>query len=144
MRRADTKEEAAFRAEVREWLEANADRRAVGPPVPLDHSPEAEARHHEAAKVWQRKKFEGGWAAITWPVEYGGRGGTPIQQMIWNEEQARYKTPGDIFSIGIGMCGPTVMAHGTPEQQARWIPKLLSGEEVWCQLFSEPVNSGRR
>ena len=69
MRRADTPEEAAFRAEVREWLEANASPRDEGPPVPLDHSPEAEARHWQAAKDWQRKKFEGGWAAITWPVE---------------------------------------------------------------------------
>ena len=77
MRREDTKDEAAFRAEVRAWLEANAELRTDAPAAPLDHSPEAEARAWEAMKVWQRKKFEGGWAAITWPVEYGGRGGTP-------------------------------------------------------------------
>ncbi|MGB0618872.1 MAG: acyl-CoA dehydrogenase family protein [Myxococcota bacterium] len=133
----DTPEEAAFRAEARAWLDENAERLAPGeegPGMGENLSPENVAD----AQAWQKKKADAGWACITWPKEYGGRGATPMENVIWNEEQARYKTPGDIFSIGIGMCGPTVMAHGTPEQQARWIPKLLSGEEVWCQLFSEP------
>lgn len=133
----DTPEEAAFRAEARAWLDANAELLAPGeegPGMGENLSPENVA----AAKAWQKKKADAGWACITWPKEYGGRGATPMENVIWNEEQAKYKAPGDIFSIGIGMCGPTVMAHGTPEQQARWIPKLLSGEEVWCQLFSEP------
>ncbi len=133
----DTPEEAAFRAEARTWLEANAELRSPddeGPGMGENLSPENVA----AAQAWQKKKAEAGWACITWPKEYGGRGATPMENVIWNEEQAKFKTPGDVFAIGIGMCGPTVMAHGTPEQQERWIPKLLSGEEVWCQLFSEP------
>ena len=137
MRREDTPEEAAFRAEVREWLEANAEPRAEGAPTPLDHSPEAEARHWEAAKRWQRTKFEGGWAAITWPVEYGGRGGTPIQQMIWNEEQAAFDVPAGFISASLGMIGPALMRFGTEEQKA-YLPAMLRGDEVWCQLFSEP------
>jgi alkylation response protein AidB-like acyl-CoA dehydrogenase len=133
----DTPEEAAFRAEARAWLEANAERLDPDEPRPtigegLD--PENVA----AAKAWQKKKADAGWACITWPKEYGGRSATPMENVIWNEEQAKFKLPADIFSIGIGMCGPTILAHGTPEQKTRWIPKLLSGEEVWCQLFSEP------
>lgn len=137
MRRADTPEEAAFRTEVREWLEANAEPRAEGPPAPLDHSPEAEFRHWEAAKRWQRTKFEGGWAAITWPVEYGGRGGTPIEQMIWNEEQSAFDVPAGFISASLGMIGPALMRFGTDEQKA-YLPAMLRGDEVWCQLFSEP------
>ncbi|MGY8738823.1 MAG: acyl-CoA dehydrogenase family protein, partial [bacterium] len=78
---------------------------------------------------------------MTWPKELGGRSATPMENVIWNEEQSNFKLPSDIFSIGIGMCGPTLLTHGTQEQQERWIPRLLSGEDVWCQLFSEP-NAG--
>ena len=137
MRREDTKDEAAFRAEVRAWLEANAKPRVAGPPQALDHSPEAEAHHWEAAKVWQRKKYEGGWAAITWPAEYGGRGGTPIQQMIWNEEQSRFDVPAGFIAASLGMIGPALMRFGTEEQKG-YLPAMLRGDEVWCQLFSEP------
>jgi acyl-CoA dehydrogenase len=132
----DTPEEAAFRAEARTWLEANAK--------PLDSdAPQANAERTnpelvKAAQAWQKKKADAGWACITWPKEYGGRAATPMQNVIWNQEQAKFQTPPDIFGIGIGMCGPTVLAHGTDEQKKRWIPKLLSGEEIWCQLFSEP------
>ena len=133
----DTPEEAAFRAEARTWLEANAELRGPDDDAPI-MGENLSDENVAAAQAWQKKKADAGWACITWPKEYGGRGATPMENVIWNEEQAKFKTPGDIFSIGIGMCGPTVMAHGTPEQQARWIPKLLSGEEVWCQLFSEP------
>ena len=132
----DTPEEAAFRAEAVAWLEANAERLAPGEKVEMGEviSDEDVA----AAKAWQKKKADAGWACITWPKELGGRGATPMQNVIWNQEQARFKTPRDIYGIGIGMCGPTILAHGTDEQKARWIPKLVSGEEVWCQLFSEP------
>jgi len=132
----DTPEEAAFRAEARSWLEANAEPLAPGEAQSFD---EADTPKMVAdAKAWQKKKADAGWACITWPKELGGRGATPMQNVIWNEEQAKFKTPRDIYGIGIGMCGPTILAHGTEEQKERWIPKLLSGEEIWCQLFSEP------
>jgi len=133
----DTPEEAAFRAEARSWLEANAERLAPGETAGAS-SERTTPEEVKAAQAWQKKKAEAGWACITWPKQYGGRGATPMQNVIWNEEQAKFKTPADIFSIGIGMCGPTILAHGTDEQKERWIPKLLSGEEIWCQLFSEP------
>jgi len=133
----DTPEEAAFRAEARAWLEANAER--IDPKHPPRNqgenmNPEVVA----AAQAWQKKKADAGWACITWPREYGGRDATPMENVIWNEEQSKFQLPPDIFSIGIGMCGPTILAHGTPEQKQRWIPRLLSGEDIWCQLFSEP------
>jgi acyl-CoA dehydrogenase len=137
MRREDTKEEAAFRAEARAWLAANAEPRTDAPPAALDHSPEAEARAWEAMKVWQRKKFEGGWAAITWPVEYGGRGGTPVESMIFNEEQSRFDVPVGFIAASLGMIGPALMRFGT-EAQKQYLPGMLRGDEVWCQLFSEP------
>jgi len=135
----DTPQEAAFRAEARAWLDANAERLAPGE---TKRNALAESRLSDdeiaQAKAWQKKKAEAGWACITWPREYGGRGATPIENMLWQQEEANYRTPPNIFSIGIGMCGPTILAHGTPEQKEKWIPKLVSGEEVWCQLFSEP------
>src|SRR5690606_4128514 len=85
-----------------------------------------------------RTLLEGGWAGITWPKEYGGRGGTRRQAALFAEEQARYGVPTGILAGGIGMTGPALIVHGTEEQKARYLPKLLSGEEVWCQLFSEP------
>ncbi len=137
MRREDTPEEAAFRAEVRAWLEANAEPRSEQASVPLDHSPEAEARAWQAMKVWQRKKYDGGWAAITWPVEYGGRGGTPIESMIFNEEQSRFDVPVGFIAASLGMIGPALMRFGTDEQK-KYLKPMLRGDEVWCQLFSEP------
>jgi alkylation response protein AidB-like acyl-CoA dehydrogenase len=134
----DTPEEAAFRAEARAWLEANAKLKdpdeAGGDLLGERVNPET----LKQAQAWQRKKAEAGWTCITWPVEYGGRGGTAIQSVIWRQEEGNFKTPPDIFGIGIGMCGPTILTHGTDEQKAKWIPKLVSGEEIWCQLFSEP------
>lgn len=134
----DTPEEAAFRAEARAWLDANAELR--GPDdAPADVLGErAGDEIIKAAQAWQKKKAEAGWACLTWPKEYGGRGATAIQSVIWNQEEARYKTPPNIFGIGLGMCGPTILTHGTDEQKAKWIPELLSGEKIWCQLFSEP------
>jgi alkylation response protein AidB-like acyl-CoA dehydrogenase len=135
----DTAEEASFRAEARAWLDANSERLAPGEIKPnalaeRKLSPDVIA----AAKEWQKKKADAGWACISWPAEYGGRDATPIQSVIWGQEEACYRTPLNIFTIGIGMCGPTILAHGTPEQKEKWIPKLVSGEDVWCQLFSEP------
>jgi acyl-CoA dehydrogenase len=137
----DTPEEAAFRAEAHAWLSANAK-----PRTPDDSYTgtlqEAETKGAlKWAKEWQKKKADDGWACITWPKEYGGRAATPIQSVIWGQEEGKFKTPPPVFSIGTGMCGPTILTHGSDAQKAQWIPKLLSGEEVWCQLFSEP-NAG--
>lgn len=90
------------------------------------------------SKAWQRTLYEHGWAGITWPREYGGRGGTPIQAVIFTEEQSRFEVPGSIFAQGIGMAGPALMAHGTAEQKERFLAPMVRGDEVWCQLFSEP------
>jgi len=135
----DTPEEAAFRAKARAWLEANAPLKSA-----LDREPDPlgeriDAATLQAAKAWQKKKADAGWACISWPAEYGGRAATPIQSVIWSQEEARVRTPPNIFLVGHGMCGPTIMAHGTPAQRQRWLPKMLTGEEIWCQLFSEPA-----
>jgi alkylation response protein AidB-like acyl-CoA dehydrogenase len=129
----DTAEEAAFRAAAREWLTANAKPLTGRAPIRPD-----EAEHVRACKAWQRTLSEGGWAGITWPVEYGGRGASPIQAAIFNQEQSRFDVATGVFAVGIGMVGPTLIAHGTPEQKRRYLDPLLRGEEVWCQLFSEP------
>jgi alkylation response protein AidB-like acyl-CoA dehydrogenase len=139
----ETPEEQAFRAEVRAWLGAHANRRVAGGPsdhsyVPGEKSPEADAAHTKACALWQRTLHEGGWAGITWPVEAGGRGGAGWQQRIFNEEQARFDVAVGAFAVGIGMAGPTVIAWGSDEQKARLLPAMLRGDEIWCQLFSEP------
>ncbi len=134
----DTPEEAAFRAEARSWLEANAELLEPGEINAGGISERTSSETVKTAQVWQKKKADAGWACITWPKEYGGRAATPMQNVIWSEEQAKFRTPPELFGIGTGMCGPTLLAHGTEEQKARWVPKLLSGEEIWCQLFSEP------
>jgi alkylation response protein AidB-like acyl-CoA dehydrogenase len=139
----ETDEERAFRTEVREWLDAHAKRRVAGGPsdhsyVPGERSAEADLAHVKACAEWQRELFDGGWAGITWPVEAGGRGGAGWQQRIFNEEQARYDVAVGAFAVGIGMAGPTVIAWGTDEQKRRYLPSMLRGDEIWCQLFSEP------
>lgn len=92
-------------------------------------------------RAWQKKLFENGWIGVGWPKEYGGRGAPILQEVIYNEEMARAGAPPIANSIGIGMIGPTILSLGTPEQKSRYLPKLLSAEEIWCQGFSEP-NAG--
>ncbi len=135
----DTPEEAAFRTEARAWLEAN--RKLKNPDDPGEDVlvERTSPKIIKASQAWQRKKADAGWACITWPKEYGGREATPIQSVIWGQEEAKFQTPPNIFGIGLGMCGPTILTHGTEEQKKRWIPDLLSGEKIWCQLFSEPA-----
>jgi alkylation response protein AidB-like acyl-CoA dehydrogenase len=132
--------DAAFRAEAQAWLEAHATRaagqRSLG--VLSEADPESERRHVAAAQAWQATLADAGWAALAWPTEFGGRGGTPRQQAIFNEEQAGFDVPMNIFMQGIGMAGPTIIAHGDDAQKARFLPPMLRGEEIWCQLFSEP------
>jgi alkylation response protein AidB-like acyl-CoA dehydrogenase len=134
-------EEASFRAEVRAWLEANAPSVEEGSSRSgglTDAHSEAEVAHVARAKAWQRTLYDAGWAGITWPSEYGGRGGTPVEQSIFSQEEARFGAPAGIFAVGIGMVGPTLIAHGTDAQKKRFLDPMLRGEEVWCQLFSEP------
>src|SRR5262249_13169207 len=123
--------------------EANAKRREAGTDgehfySSSDTSADADAAHVRACKEWQRTLFAAGWAGITWPKEWGGRGGAGWQQRIFNEEQSRFNVAHGVFAVGIGMAGPTIIAWGTPEQQHRFLPRMLTGEQVWCQLFSEP------
>jgi acyl-CoA dehydrogenase len=134
----DTPEEAAFRAEARSWLEKNAARLKPGE-TPPGLEERASGDFVQRAQAWQAKKADAGWACITWPVEYGGRGASSIQSMIFNQEEGQFRTPPSIFAIGQGMLGPTIMAHGTDEQKKRYLRPMLRGEEIWCQLFSEPA-----
>jgi alkylation response protein AidB-like acyl-CoA dehydrogenase len=125
-----TAEDQRFREEVRTWLEEN---------VPRDPRPctEAEARPYDMA--WQRAQYDGGWAGVAWPKEYGGRGLSLVQQMTWHEEYARADGPyiGCGF-VGINHAGPTLITCARDEQKAFHLPKILKGEAVWCQGFSEP------
>jgi alkylation response protein AidB-like acyl-CoA dehydrogenase len=114
----DSPEEAAFRTEVRAWLEANLP---AGDP-----------------REWSRKMHDAGYVGLTWPEEYGGRGAPYSHQAIVLEEFARAEAPTHMGVIGLGMAGPTIMAHGTEEQKLRYLSKILSAEEIWCQGFSEP------
>ena len=125
----DTPEEAAFRREARAWLEAN---------VPSQEELEG-LDEVQAAKLWQMRKYEAGWACIRWPAEYGGRGASAMDQVIWNQEEASVRTPASVFMIGQGMAAPTMMAWATEEQKRKHLPPLASGEHIWCQLFSEPA-----
>ncbi|MCY3795645.1 MAG: acyl-CoA dehydrogenase family protein [Gammaproteobacteria bacterium] len=126
----DTPAEAAFREEARAWLKDN---------VPTE-AELADLNFMQQSKLWQKRKYDAGWACIRWPKEYGGRGATAIEQVIWNQEEAKYPDlPGGVFGIGQGMAAPTLMAWAKEEQKQRYLPKLASGEEIWCQLFSEPA-----
>ena len=100
-----------------------------------------EEAHVKACREWQRTKADAGWAGLTWPVEYGGRGLSGLHQGIFLEEEAHYDVPTGMFAQSIGMMGPTVIAHGTDEQKRQFLQPILRGEQVWCQLFSEP-NAG--
>jgi len=135
----DTAEEAAFRAECRAWLDANAER--LGPGERRESPMGGEGRKGllERARAWQRTKADNRWACLTWPREYGGRGATSLQNVIWNQEENRYRVPPNMFTIGHGMLGPTIMAHGTPDQKQRYLEPMLRADEIWCQLFSEPA-----
>ena len=123
----DTPEEAAYRAQVRGWLGKNALSIPPGTRVGVTES-----------KAWQKIKAAAGYAAITWPKEYGGQGGTSMQNVIYGQEESQYNLPGNVFLIGLGMAMPMLMVHGSPEQRQRYIKPALYGEEIWCQLFSEP------
>jgi alkylation response protein AidB-like acyl-CoA dehydrogenase len=128
----DTPEQAAYRAEARAWLEANK-----GQAPPRAGSLEDE-QYVNARRSWQRQLAEAGLAAVTWPTEFGGRGLGPIEQVTVNQEISRARVPGILDVIGIGMLGPCLIAHGSDEQKTRHLGPMLHGDEVWCQMFSEP------
>jgi alkylation response protein AidB-like acyl-CoA dehydrogenase len=137
----DTPQEAAFRAEAKAWIAANA---------PKEYEDELKRASLgriqlkggnilEVAKAWQKKKAEAGWAVPHWPKDYGGRGASPIERVIWQQEEGVFGKLGALFIIGHGMCGPTMMAYAAEDQKRRYLPPLASGENIWCQLFSEPA-----
>jgi alkylation response protein AidB-like acyl-CoA dehydrogenase len=136
----DTPQEAAFRAEARKWIDANAPKEFEEELSKSSIGRIGLAKHDvvEVAKAWQKKKAEGGWACLHWPKEYGGRGASPIEKVIWQQEEGIYGKLMHPFAVGEGMCGPTLMAFGSEEHKRRYLPKLAAGEEIWCQLFSEP------
>jgi alkylation response protein AidB-like acyl-CoA dehydrogenase len=138
----DTPEEAEFRAKARAWLEAEKPDDLLRELVAAEASSEPAERTAglvRASKAWQRRKFAGGWACLSWPKAFGGRGATPIERVIWEQEESSFAALSSIFQIGHGMCGPTLMAFASDEQKQRHLPPMASGEEIWCQLFSEPA-----
>jgi alkylation response protein AidB-like acyl-CoA dehydrogenase len=137
----DSPEEAAFRAEANAWLRGHARPRSDqdAPPATLTDAFSAEEIEHvRRSKEWQATLYDGGWAGITWPKEYGGRGGTPMQAAVFAQEQSGFDVPQASFVQGIGMAGPALMVHGSDAQKDRYLAPMLRGDEVWCQLFSEP------
>jgi alkylation response protein AidB-like acyl-CoA dehydrogenase len=132
----DTPEQAAYRAEVHAWLERH---RAEAPVLEGPDALQDEREIIAARRAWQGRLAEAGLAGVTWPKEYGGQALGPIEQVIVSQEIGRARVPGILDAIGVGMLGPTVIAHGTEEQKARHLGPLLHGDEVWCQLFSEPA-----
>ena len=130
----DTTQEAEFRAEARAFLGKHLEPKSAKPLRQRVTGSE----FMKQAKNWQAIKADAGYAQITWPKEIGGRGGTPMQQVVWNQEEAKFDAPVGPFAIGLGMCIPTVIAFGSDEHKKKYVHKALRGEEIWCQLFSEP------
>ena len=124
-----TPEEQAFAEEVRAWLLAHVE-------VPPRF--ETIADEVEFGRAWQAQLAGGRWVGIHWPVDLGGRGASPVQVAIFNMEYARSRALQPINRVGINLAGPTLLAHGTEEQKQRWLPSILTADEIWCQLFSEP------
>src|SRR5712691_11615948 len=127
----DTPDEARFREELRAWLE-----RAL-PELPWPEPVELEERLG-FFREWQRRLHEAGYAGLSWPREYGGRGASITEQAIFAEEMDRAGAPDRLNGVGEGFAGPTIIEFGTEEQKARFLTPILTGEEIWCQLFSEP------
>jgi alkylation response protein AidB-like acyl-CoA dehydrogenase len=120
-------EDRAFRDKTRRWLEANV--------------PTEDLKTLAERKAWHRKLYEAGYVGMLWPTEYGGWGATAMQQAIVQDEMARIQAPPAINGLGIGFIGPTIIVHGTAAQKQRYLKKMLTAEEIWCQLYSEP-NAG--
>ncbi|MFN7935291.1 MAG: acyl-CoA dehydrogenase [Bryobacteraceae bacterium] len=128
-------DQVAFRDELRQWLAANA-------PAPITRgASESLAQRFERLRAWQRQLHDAGWAGVAWPKAYGGRGASLIEQVIFLEEMARAQAPPMANTLGLGLIGPTIIHFGSEDQKRRFLPKILSAEEIWCQGFSEP-NAG--
>jgi alkylation response protein AidB-like acyl-CoA dehydrogenase len=130
---SDTPEQAAYRETVRAWVDAHAHE------APPASGSSEDAAYIAARRRWQGRLAEAGLAGVTWPKEYGGQGLGPIEHVIVGQELARAGVPGILDTIGVGMLGPTIIGHGTEEQKERHLGPMLHGDEVWCQLFSEPA-----
>jgi alkylation response protein AidB-like acyl-CoA dehydrogenase len=130
----DTPEQAAYRETVRAWLDQHG-----GDAPPLRAPDGDEDAYVTARRAWQGKLAEGGLAGVVWPKELGGQGLGPIEQLIVNQEISQAGVPGILDVIGVGMLGPTIIAHGSDDQKNRYLGPMLHGDEVWCQLFSEPA-----
>src|SRR6201992_2667757 len=137
----DTPQEGAFRAEAKAWIAANAPKQYEEElrKSSLGRVALKGANILEVAKAGQKKKADAGGACLHWPKEYGGRGASPIERVIWQQEEGPFGRLSGIFIIGHGMCGPTMMAFAREEHKRNYLPPLASGEKVWCQLFSEPA-----
>ena len=134
-----TDAEEAFRGDVRRWLDAALPRFFA---VEAQRAPRTAAERIAASKAWQRTLYDAGWAGITWPQAHGGRGATIVEQLIFGEECAAAGAPDSInLAVALGLTGPTLMHCGTPQQQAHFLPRILRGDDIWCQGFSEP-NAG--
>ena len=138
-------QEEAFQKQLCEWLDENTAelrrrRGRLGPGASESpFAPQGESDEvQEFTRWWHKKLYDAGYIGIAWPKEYGGRGATLMEQVIFNEEMAKRRLPAGVGGLGIGWAGPTIIVHGTEEQKKRFLPKILSGEEVWCQAFSEP------
>ena len=134
----DSPAEAEYRAKCRAFLDAHLEKRGPGD-VRGYRRGEDSPGVLEEAKSFQRIKWEAGFAGITWPTEWHGQGGSPVQQMIYDQEEARYKTTVNAIGLQLGICIPTICRWGTQAQRDRFAPPALRGEEVWCQFYSEPA-----
>ena len=137
----DSPAEAAFRAESLDWLEANAKRRDGAAEMWATlrtHTDDADRAAMASAKLWQALKADAGFAGIQWPVADGGRGLSPQLAGVFKTEESHFDVPANAFQVGVDMVGPTLIAHGTEAQRRRHLDPTRRGDEVWCQLFSEP------
>ncbi len=131
---SDSPSEAEFRAAARAWLEANKPRGVADRGFALAIDAEAVT----ALTEWQRRLYDGGYLGLSWPLEFGGQGKTIIESAIFNEEMARVRAPAPLNELGLSMAAPTILEHGTDDQKKRFVRKILTCEEIWCQGFSEP------
>ena len=135
----DTPEEAAFRASASGWRPTPSRRARPTTSRPATSPGDIDAAEYiKRCRWWQGQLHDGGWAGIAWPKAFGGRGGKPIEEAIFAEEQGKWGVSAGVFAVAHGMVAPTLMQHASREQQVRYLAPMLRGEELWCQLFSEP------
>jgi alkylation response protein AidB-like acyl-CoA dehydrogenase len=134
-------EDEAFRREFRDWIDKNVPKGRPSDDDDVDFMHETGADDWKRRLAWHKKMHAGGWVGISWPKEYGGRGASLTQQVIYQQELGRVNAPALVNGLGIMLVGPTLMHWGTPEQKQRYVPKILSADEIWCQGYSEP-NAG--